>query len=442
MLMSCTLLAQTHIWTGDAGDNNWFTATNWNSGTVPDGDSDVLLESGSLVEIDAAAAVSTITIDNGASLMLQANLTITNAVTIDDDGLLTWRDGTIAGGAIENNGLLLVETVDTKVLDNVSITNNSQITVQNANGINLFNAVQIINSAQAIFTVASNGSFLSQDQSNHLFLNEGLLQKVSHNGTDPGTFYLILNIENHGVLKTDHDQMFLILGNSIHLTNFEAGRIEGFGTLDITANFTNLGSYDPGDDSTAGTIHITNDFATSSQSTLIVDILGPNAGEYDVYENFGFPILNGNIEINLDYVPQFAEEFVIFTANEIIECNLPAQVTSSNEGVVFDVICNQTSVVLKAVEVLSAEDIFSETFDLAIVPNPVNTSTTFSFPSEFISEENLQIVIYTIQGQKIDTIDQPTDGVAYDRSGLASGLYFARLEADGAVLATQKMVLK
>ena len=279
-ILACLLFAglslqgQTHTWTGNAGDNNWSTGANWASGTVPDSTSDVFLGTGSMVEITTAASLSTLLIDAEANLFVRANLTIADVVTIQNTGTLTWQDGRIIDGDIVNDGLMLIETFDEKILDNVRVTNYREVVMQNANNVRFLNNVRIHNTPQAVFSVASNGAISSQDTTTHLFLNEGLLEKVSNNNGDPGICYLIFDLENRGVLKTMPDQNFLILGGSFNFTNFEEGRIEGFRILDITSNFTNLGTYDPGSETTVGTIGVTNNFATSLQSTLVIDIQG------------------------------------------------------------------------------------------------------------------------------------------------------------------------
>ncbi len=52
LIFQCTTISQSHIWTGIGGDNNWFKNDNWNSGTVPSIESDVLIPTGFTVEIN------------------------------------------------------------------------------------------------------------------------------------------------------------------------------------------------------------------------------------------------------------------------------------------------------------------------------------------------------------------------------------------------------
>jgi len=54
-------IAQTHVWTGNGGDNNWFTTANWDVNTVPDNSSEVLIDGAfSVVIANNTADASTI----------------------------------------------------------------------------------------------------------------------------------------------------------------------------------------------------------------------------------------------------------------------------------------------------------------------------------------------------------------------------------------------
>lgn len=63
-------------WNGNT-DNNWTTATNWNSGNIPTNTSDVLIPNGlnKYPTITNATTVKGITIENGASLIANSNVT-------------------------------------------------------------------------------------------------------------------------------------------------------------------------------------------------------------------------------------------------------------------------------------------------------------------------------------------------------------------------------
>ena len=80
---------------------------------------------------------------------------------------------------------------------------------------------------------------------------------------------------------------------------------------------------------------------------------------------------------------------------------------------------------------------------LEAYPNPFNPSTTLSFSLPVASK--IQLIVYNVMGQKVARVaegffDAGTHKVTFDGSGLASGIYFCRLQA-GEYTAVQKMVL-
>jgi hypothetical protein len=80
---------------------------------------------------------------------------------------------------------------------------------------------------------------------------------------------------------------------------------------------------------------------------------------------------------------------------------------------------------------------------LGAYPNPFNPTTTFSFVLPTAAQ--VQMIVYNVAGQKVATVveswyDSGVHKVTFDGSGLASGVYFCRLQA-GDYVGVQKMVL-
>lgn len=77
-------------------------------------------------------------------------------------------------------------------------------------------------------------------------------------------------------------------------------------------------------------------------------------------------------------------------------------------------------------------------------PNPFNPSTTIQY--DLPKASNVKIEVYNVIGVRVATLvdDQKTAGshtTQFDASSLASGMYLYRLLADGALIATKKMML-
>jgi hypothetical protein len=82
---------------------------------------------------------------------------------------------------------------------------------------------------------------------------------------------------------------------------------------------------------------------------------------------------------------------------------------------------------------------------LSAYPNPFNPITTIRFDLPFAARVVLDV--YNIAGQKVASVaDQPyaagSHAIEFDGSALASGLYFARLQATGQTTTTKLMLVK
>ena len=101
---------------------------------------------------------------------------------------------------------------------------------------------------------------------------------------------------------------------------------------------------------------------------------------------------------------------------------------------------------IQVVNMLSALDSeFPAEFSLVrVYPNPFNPSTTVSFGIN--EDQNIEIGIYNINGQKIDAIQSGSlsaglHSFIWDGSNVESGLYFIKVVGDGQLLSSQKVVL-
>lgn len=77
-------------------------------------------------------------------------------------------------------------------------------------------------------------------------------------------------------------------------------------------------------------------------------------------------------------------------------------------------------------------------------PNPFNPATTIQF--QIVSTAKISLNVYNLLGQRVATLvdgvkPAGTYQVQFDASRLSSGVYLYRLSADGALLATRKMLL-
>jgi len=439
------LNAQTHTWTGNGGDTDWFNSNNWDIGTVPIISSDILIPNGFVVEIvNAVASANSIEIAGISTLHIENDLNTTGFLSVSSMSELTWFKGTIYGaGTIVNDGFIQIESQEYKEFVNMTLNNYGTISFSDTHITRASDNTTINNFATGIIEIESVGGWTQEDNGNTLN-NFGIIRKIQ-NASGPSNFYLIFDIYNSGIIEVEEEQVLLILGGSTVFNNQETGLLQGSGVFDITANFTNLGTYAPGGQS-IGTLEIVNYFSFPPEATLEVDINSAEIGEYDVVEVFGFPDIEGDISINLTYAPQIGDEFTIITANSITSCNLSEFVFATYNDITytFMVDCNSTKVTLHVVESnLGLNDVSTDTKDFYLFPNPVADKAQFEYPKEMLKDySNSMIIVSDYLGQEIARIPISSNKTVVELSNVSSGQYIARIVADNDVLAITKIVVK
>jgi len=442
----CLVIAQTHNWTGNGGDNDWFNTANWDAGSIPIETSTVSIVGNVTVLITGSGAEAyTIDLHNNGVLELDGNLNTDSIVTVHESSTFKFTSGTLSGSGILNDGLLLFEGTGMRALSNTIINNNGHFLVTDT-GLTEILSSTINNNSTGTFEIASVGGFVQQSTTSVLN-NTGLVLK-SPDGLNPiGNFYLILSIANDGIFEVMEDQIVLLLANSGTFTNSTTGRIIGNGTYDITAEFINMGAVAPGNSTDIGNIAVTNNFSLNG-GAIELDIAGSDSGSYDTVQITGFPEMDGFLDINLQYAASLGDSFMVVTwGPNSNTCLFPETTTASFNGFeyTFDINCNANDVtlVVSGIEVLGIDDAASQKFEFFISPNPVFTEASFSFSSEVSNFENMSLVIYNYLGQQIIRREHFTaENNTFSRGNLPSGLYFAQLETDSKVLATARMVLK
>ncbi len=357
LIFHSAIFSQSHTWTGNGGNNNWFNYENWDSGSVPSMESDVFIPSGYTVEISTeAATANSISIDGISTLIIGNNLNLSDQISISMNSDINWLEGIISGGIIENNGLINIESLEYKKLIDLTLENNSEIYINYSSEIKLSGGCVINNTEMGTIEILSNGG-LAQEDSGNTVNNEGSIRKLVDENGSFGVFFMLFDMNNAGILEVEENQQFLFLGSNITLNNMETGVLKGFGAFDITSNFMNVGTIAPGSEDSTGTLEITNFLNLSPQARLEFDIAGIMDGEFDVIDVAGFPNLEGDIVVNLAFAPSPGDEFPVLVASEIMSCDFPELITAQFEGYnyTFEIICNSTSLVLKVVESISQQ---------------------------------------------------------------------------------------
>ena len=436
LIAHSAIYSQTHTWTGNDGDNNWFNENNWDLGTVPSTNSDVLIPSGFTVEIsEETAAASSIEMSGISSLNIENDLNLSGQMTIPPGSNINWLKGIIdGGGTIVNNGLIQMESFGDKELINSTIENNGAIVITNSNFIRFSGGTVINNNENASIEILTAAGIIQDDDGNTIN-NYGTIRKPGDGSGSLGSSYMIFDLNNAGNIHIGETQQFLFLGEDITFNNLETGIMEGFGAYDITSNYTNTGTINPGDNLSCGTLSVFNNFYLLPQTILVFDITGTNPGEYDMIDVAGFPHLEGNIVLNLEFAPELGDQFQIITANEIMSCNFPETISTQFQGFnfTFEVICDDTNVVLKVVDIiLGIEDVSSKAITFTVHPNPATDILTISAADLSISK----ISIFNSLGQTM--LINP--GTTIDVSAFPKGLYVVEIETEKEVFRARVLV--
>ncbi|MEH6763700.1 MAG: T9SS type A sorting domain-containing protein [Aequorivita antarctica] len=451
-ILSINLLwAQTHTWTGGAGsDVKWSNPANWDAGTIPNSNSNVLIPGGFFPEIMSQPAfANTISMQSTTQLLVKNNLTFSGDFTVETEATLRFEKGFLqGGGTIVNNGTFHFNSFETKDIGNITIENNNIIFVEDSGVVHFHNTVLINNNTGAEINILSNGGFIENTSDDVTLNNYGILKKLPFPNGAGGAYYLIFDINNFGIIETGENQTFLILTGSQNFNNTEDGILIGTGGYDITSNFTNFGKISPGKDTTAGTLQMVNNVNLSTPGTLEIDINDPS--ENDMVEVFGTPDLQGDIAVTLGYGPDLGDEFTILTAsNGINTCDFPAQVSAPFgpfDTYIFDVICNNNSIVLKVETILLDVTGFENSpFDFYVYPNPVKDSAEIYFSSTETNSqyEELSISVYNMLGQKVKHIEGfSEEDISFKKENFSSGIYFLHLKNKEQLLATTKIVVE
>ena len=81
--------------------------------------------------------------------------------------------------------------------------------------------------------------------------------------------------------------------------------------------------------------------------------------------------------------------------------------------------------------------------DVKVYPNPFTDYTFFSISKNLIKQEDLIITVFDLHGRAIRRISNITsNGYTFDRTNLASGIYFYQLSKKSQILFTGKLIVQ
>tara|TARA_R110000850_G_scaffold254614_1_gene380203 strand:+ start:89523 stop:91421 length:1899 start_codon:yes stop_codon:yes gene_type:complete len=381
---------------------------------------------------------------------------ITTTIFFSVEGVLTLKDVTFRGGGTfrVQNAEVIVTGEENITFDNVDIwiqptTGTLTLGTGNTFSVNLINGSQIRNGGELFLNGAN---ILGTGSGQEQLINSGVLTVLGSTIQHQFNGIFFNNIEtlnlNEGIILLDENSGFEnhFYQHPDYPEYIEYGEIIGSGIFKFpqynSVSTQNKGVFNP----SPGINQLnTVNYSQTITAKIIIDI--DSIDEFDVISNSGETHFEGDFTINLNFEPEIGDEFMVFTSTETIsDCN-PVSTTSAifnGYEYIFDVICNDSNIVLKLTSiVLDTEENSKTEVSFFVSPNPVDETITFEYSPSILQDYNkLEIEIYNIFSQRITTIPLVEEKTRFDSSRFSNGVYFARLNSEKKTIAITKIIVK
>lgn len=178
-----TISAQTKTWIGPSG-GSFNVAANWNPAGVPGTINDVIIPTGSNIEIDGAN-IKSIVIEGNAVVSLTNTLTFSENSTVASNATVNWTFGYLDGGTITNNGTFNFSSVNNKGMNGNTLFINNGAFNMNSDELLVLNNINhgFTNTSTGVINLNAGGQITHQlGGGSGLLLNSGLIKKQQSNG--------------------------------------------------------------------------------------------------------------------------------------------------------------------------------------------------------------------------------------------------------------------
>jgi hypothetical protein len=370
-----------------------------------------------------------------ASINIPENTTASFNFTGNKGIILDYVDAIKGAGTLVNIGKMTFSGDANKfITENTTLRNEGVINNEGTGNTYLSNGT-LINAANGIIDLqTAGGGILKGSGDIYNFNNSGVVKR----STAAGKVTISVATTNSGIIDVQTGE--LEFSGSLGFHNTTDGVVMGTGTLILPSSapaFTNDGIFSAG--GSPGILTVVRDFNSAPTSKLQIEIFGKNQGtEYDLLTIQGNAIMNGTIEVGLNYAADVNDEFVILTANSINSCNLPASVTAhyNNHNYTFDVMCNPDNVTLKVSSIiLGTEE--NPLSNLSLYPNPTNGNFAIDLGKEY---PDVTIQIYNLLGQVISAEKYASARIIENQIDNSPGIYFVKVNTATGESTTLQMI--
>lgn len=306
LLISSHFHGQTNVWNGST-DSNWEVDTNWSLGIAPNDDpaqplQDVVIPSGSIVNLNFGARVNTILIQSNATFTHFGVLRVANTATIEPNVIYNWNAGRFtSGGTINNYGSINLSTASWVFVES-GITINNYGNFNMLNGTIYLNDGTINNETSGVIDFQNDNTTIGFSTATfHSVNNYGLIKKSIGSGTaslqaethnfNNATIQVEMgNLDLSGSKQFDDGSIFNVADNAnltwIYGTTLINGTINGTvnGSINlqttftisssVSLNFTGIGAVNWNSNTFEGAGTLTNNFTFNINTTSHLDLNG------------------------------------------------------------------------------------------------------------------------------------------------------------------------
>lgn len=284
--------------------------------------------------------------------LLRSNLQVNGQVAFDfPKEVFRWVSGQMNNGNITNHDHIQLVSDGSIIPNNKTISAKAQFSNLGtmifrdgqANGRNLFlnDSTTLVNEADIIFE-GDSADIIGLSNDTRL-VNFGAILKKQ--GQGQSTINAV--VDNPGVI----DAQTGILAFPNVLSHQTGALFQGQASISLSpaGSFSNQGMTNPGDSVSTARLSFLGNYNLPPNAQVIIDVNGPSLiNEYDQIKVSGNATLEGQVQLNLNYLPACQDTLLILEANQITTCNLPDTVFANFAGmsVPYLVDCGNTIVQL------------------------------------------------------------------------------------------------
>ena len=295
-LSAAGVYSQTNTWDGSES-TSWNNPLNWSLNVIPLPIHNVVIPSGSLVNLNVNAAINSIDLQGTSQFNVGNTLSILANSSFGPNTTVIWSYGALSASGTPNvnlstMGLINVTSVyDKSIIGGLTLNNTGTIAIVDSGDLHVSNGILNNQFGGTVDLQENNGNISYSGSGSHVFNNYGTLKK----SVSTGAAAVLCTLLNTGVISVESGTMVLQSANATldgGIYNVAAGT---FLTWDGTVNLSGTLS-----GTISGAINWTS--VVSVASTALLDFSGAGFVDWSYSALTGGGVLTNDFTINLTSV--------------------------------------------------------------------------------------------------------------------------------------------